>query len=106
MLQITYRHMTSSDTLRLVAEEKFEKIQAHLRGTARCHLVVDSRAGHARRGDQFIAHAELTVHELDLHIEANATHDHAATAVRKVFDHVERQLASRTGRTYSVLRAV
>lgn len=106
MLQITFRHMTSSETLRTVAEERFEKIQGHLRVTARCHLVVDNCAAHACKGDHFVAHAELTVHELDLRIEANATHEQAATAVRRVFEHMERQLASRNGRNAALLRAV
>lgn len=104
MLQITYRHMTVSETLRAVAEEKYAKIQSHFQEPARCHLVVECCAGHARRNDQFHAHAALTVNQLDLHLDATAAHEDAATAVRKVFEHMERQIASRNGRSTAARR--
>lgn len=101
MLQITYRHMTSSESLRIVAEEKFERVQAHFQEPVRCHLVVDCCTGHARKGDKFEAHVTLALVTGDLHVEATGSHEQAATAVRRAFEHVERQLASRNGRQHA-----
>lgn len=98
MLQITYRHMASTDSLREVAEEKFARISTHFAGPVRCHLVIDCRTGHARKGEQFTVHADLTIGREDTRIDANVSHAQAACAVREVFVRLERQLASRKER--------
>lgn len=98
MLQITYRHMTSTDSLRSVAEEKFARLSAHFAGPVRCHLVVDCRTGHAKKGEQFKVHADLTIGREDTRIDATVSHDQAACAVREVFARLDRQLASRKER--------
>jgi len=98
MLQITFRHMTSSESLCAVAQEKFEKLGRHFNESVHCHLVIDCCPGHVYKGDQFTAHVELTLGAADLRVDASAKHEQAATAVRRAFDHVERQLMSRYGR--------
>jgi len=104
MLQITYRHMTSSDSVHDLASEKFAKISEYFDESTRCHLVVDCCSGHARKEEQFVAHVELVVGAADLRIDATAAHELAATAVRKAFEHIERQVASRHGRGLLHLR--
>jgi len=98
MLQITYRHMTSTDSLREVAEEKFARLTSHFAGPVRCHLVIDCRTGHARKGEQFTAHADLTIGREDTRIDATVSHAQAACAVREVFARLERQLTARQER--------
>lgn len=97
MLQITFRHMPSTDTVRAVAEEKLEKLQEH-HPTMRCHLVIDCKPGRARKGEEFTAHAALTVGSGHLHLDAQANAEHATCAVREVFDHLERQLKEHDAR--------
>jgi len=98
MLQITFRHMTSSDALRTLAQEKFERLSTHYVGPVRCHLVIDCRTGHARKGAQFTVHADLTIGREDTRIDATAAHTQAPSAVREVFALLDRQLASRQQR--------
>ena len=92
MLQITFRHMDTSASLRAVAEEKFARIATHLSAPPRCRLVIDTAANHSRKGAGFSAHVELSVGREELHLDAQATREQAACAVREAFDCVERQL--------------
>ena len=98
MLQITFRHMDSTDSLRDVAEEKFDRLRAHYEGPVRCHVVIDGPTGASRKGAEFTVHADLTLGREDTRIDAATHHAQAACAVREVFARIERQLASRRER--------
>lgn len=95
MLQITFRHTESSESLRALAEEKLEKLSPHFTTAPRCQLVIDTAPGHSRKGGAFSAHVELSLGEEHLHIGGQAEREHAACAVREAFAHVERQLHAR-----------
>ena len=95
MLQITFRHMDACDSLRHVAEEKLERVRAHHEGAAHGHLVVDQEHhASSRKHVAFTVHLELTVGRAHTRVEARASHEIAACAVREVFESAEKQLAS------------
>lgn len=99
MLQITFRHMDSADSLRTLAEEKFAKLRAHHASPVRCHLVIDRPStAHSSNYRQFMAHADLSLGREDMRFDAQAAHEEAACAVREVFARIERQVAAHEAR--------
>lgn len=95
MLQITFRHMHSSDVLRELAEELLERMHARAHGAERCHLVLDLLTQDAERAPHlFTAHVDVSFGFPDSLLHASSEHEDAATAVREVFATIERQLTS------------
>ena len=96
-LQITFRHMESSDALRELANEKLRKLQSHHPDAINCHVVVDAAGSH-RKGNECITHVELTVGGQHTRIAAEATHEDAYTGMRHAFENLKRQIESHSAK--------
>ena len=97
MLQITFRHMLSAESVRTIVEQKLDKLRAYVHGPAHCHVVVEHRPCCTRRYEQYRARAELKTGGQP-RLDVSATHEHAGAAVRAAFELLERRLAGRTER--------
>ena len=91
-LDITFRNMKTSDTLRARAEKKFQKVATHLREPIEGHLVLTrSKNGHS---------AELTVSGAgEAAISVRDEHDDAYTSLDRVFNVMERRTRRSRERT-------
>lgn len=99
-LQVTFRHMESSEPLRQLAEEKLAKLRSHFPDAMDCHVVIDSPAqGHHRKGNEFVTHVEVTVGRQHTRISAEASHEDAYAGMRQAFENLTRQIESKTKRT-------
>lgn len=99
MLHLTFRHLESSPAVRTLAEELLARLQKNHGDAARCHLVLEDKAGsHAHHPERFSAHLELSVARHDMAFSAQDANQDANTAIREVFAKVERQLSRRADR--------
>ena len=83
-LEITFRNMKTSDTLRERADKKFQKVAKHLREPIEGHLVLTrGKNGHT---------VELTVSGAgDAPFSAHDEHEDAYTSIDRVFTVMERR---------------
>jgi len=83
-LDITFRNMKTSDTLRERADKKFQKVAKHLREPIEGHLVLTrGKNGHT---------VELTVSGAgDAPFSAHDEHEDAYTSIDRVFTVMERR---------------
>lgn len=95
MLQLTFRHMDSSESLRATAEEQLQRLQHHHEGAIRCRVVLDCEGTtESRAPSEFTAHVDLSID--DEHAQAHATrsHEDAVCAMRDAFASAARQLVA------------
>jgi len=93
MLQITFRHMDSSESLRAGAEERLARLQQHHEGAIRCRVVIDcAGTSESRAPDQFTVHVDLSIGAEHAQAHATSSHEDAGSALREAFSHAERQL--------------
>ena len=98
-LQVTFRHMQSSEPLEQLAVEKLAKLKTHYPDALDCHVVVDCPGyPHHRKGQDAVVHEELTVGRTHSRMVAEARHEDAYAAMRQAFDNLERQITSRVDR--------
>ena len=98
-LQVTFRHMQSSEPLEQLAVEKLAKLKTHYPDALDCHVVVDCPGyPHHRKGQDAVVHVELTVGRTHSRMVAEARHEDAYAAMRQAFDNLERQITSRVDR--------
>lgn len=89
MLQMTFRHVPTSDALQTHAEEQLSKLRQRFPSATACHVVVEgSKQPHDGR---FHVHLELSVSNHHPRISARAAHEDAFCATREVFDKALRQ---------------
>jgi len=83
-LEITFRNMKTSDTLRERADKKFQKVAKHLRAPIEGHLVLTrGKNGHT---------VELTVSGAgEAPFSARDEHEDAYTSIDRVFTVMERR---------------
>jgi ribosome-associated translation inhibitor RaiA len=106
MLNITFRNLESSLTIRSLAEELLAKLVRSHDEPAHAHLVLaDERGAHAHCEDRFAAHLELSFAHGAMSFQSQSSSTDAAVAVREVFEHVERQIARQAGRRESHKRS-
>jgi ribosome-associated translation inhibitor RaiA len=105
MLDITFRHLEGSESVRSLAEELLARLAKNHTAAMRCHLVIEqtSRA-HVHSDAHFAAHLELSFGQAAMKFQAQSTHEDALTAVREVFAKVDTQVARHVGRRASTLR--
>jgi len=107
MLQVTFRHMDSSEALREIAQEQVERLHVRAHGAERCHLVLDLVSNDPeRRRHLFSAHVDISFGFPDSLLHASSVEEDAASAVREAFASIERQLTSLQQRHTSVSRAL
>ena len=98
-LQVTFRHMPTSEPLQQLATEKLAKLKHHYPDALDCHVVVDCPGyPHHRKGQEAHVHVDLTVGRTHMRIMAEARHEDAYAAMRQAFDNIERQVASKVDR--------
>jgi ribosomal subunit interface protein len=101
-LQITFRHMSASDSLRELAEEKLAKLQVRYPDILDCHVVVEvSPASRHRKGALCTTHVEVTLGRQHVRIAAVSSHAEAAAGMRDAFENIRRQIESRVERRAS-----
>lgn len=95
-LQITFRHMPASDSLRELASEKLAKLKAHYPDVLDCHVVIDRPLmAHHRKGHPCVTHVEATLGRQHVRLTAEASHDDAYAGLRQAFDNLRRQIETR-----------
>ena len=105
MLQVTFRHMSASTTLRALASELLEKLQTRAHGAERCHLVIDQIiSAHDHKPAQFSAHVDISFGFPDSLFHASSVQTDAVEAVREAFANIERQLTDHQKRHQSEVR--
>jgi ribosome-associated translation inhibitor RaiA len=105
MLQVTFRHMSASSALRVVATELLQKLQTRAHGAERCHLVIDQvTAQHDHKPALISAHLDVSFGFPDSLFHATSVHADAAEAVREAFASIERQLTDRQKRQLTEAR--
>ena len=93
MLQVTFRHMSASTSIRELATELLEKLQTRAHGAERCHLVIDRvSAQHDHKPALISAHLDVSFGFADSLFHASSEQPDAAEAVRDAFASIERQL--------------
>lgn len=98
-LQVTFRHLASSESLTELAEKRLDRLRAIFPDATDCHVVVEQpNAEHHRKGVPFRAHVEITVGRSHARVTAEAHHESAYAAMRRAFDNVRRQIDHRIGR--------
>jgi putative sigma-54 modulation protein len=98
-LQVTFRHMPTSEPLQALAAEKLAKLKQHYPDALDCHVVIDCpNYPHHRKGQEMVVHVELTVARTHSRIVGEARHEDAYAAVRQAFDNIDRQVSSRADR--------
>lgn len=106
MLQVTFRHMSASAALQVVAAELLEKLQNRAHGVERCHLVVDQvTAQHDHKPALISAHLDVSFGFPDSLFHATSVQADAGEAVRDAFASIERQLTDRLNRKWTEERA-
>lgn len=103
MLQITFRSMATSESLCALAKERLDAIRAQCTGAVHCRAVIVHReAEPMHKPEQFSAHVELVFDREGAPIGAQAVHAEPNAALREAFTHVERMLARRLSRPFSL----
>lgn len=99
-LQVTFRHMPTSDALQQLADEKLAKLKQHYPDALDCHVVVDCPGyPHHRKGQQAVVHVELTIGRTHTRVGAEARHEDAYAAMRQAFENLDRQITTRIERS-------
>jgi ribosomal subunit interface protein len=95
-LQVTFRHMETSDALLADIEEKAEKLDRFSDQIMACRVVVEAPHQHHRKGKLFHVSIDLTVPGGEIVASRSADEHHAHedvyVAVRDAFNAVKRQL--------------
>jgi ribosome-associated translation inhibitor RaiA/cold shock CspA family protein len=95
-LQITFRHMDSSDALAARIRERAEELERFFDRITSCRVVVECRHPRHRQGNLFRVRVDLNVpgHEIavDRDPAAHHAHEDAHVAVRDAFDATRRLL--------------
>lgn len=100
--QITFRHMSASDSLRELIQEKLEKLMTRFPDACDCHVVVDcAPPTKHRQGDLYLARVELTIGRAHLRIAAEASNEDAYVGMREAFQNLARQIEHRVQRRAS-----
>lgn len=101
-LQITFRHMSTSDSLRELAEEKLRKLEVRYPDILGCHVVVEvNPASRNRKGSLCTTHVEVTLGRQHVRISAMSSHADAAAGMREAFENIRRQIETRVERRAS-----
>lgn len=90
MLQMTFRHVPTSDALHALAEEQLTKLRTRYPDASACHVVVEA-ANQTHAVKHFEVHLELSVSRSHPRISARASHEDAFCATREVFEKALRQ---------------
>lgn len=97
--QITFRHMSASDSLRKLVDEKIDKVVGRFPDAGDFHIVVDCAApAKKRKGSTCLVRIEVTVAREAGRIASEVTHQDAYTGVREAFQHLTRQIEHRVDR--------
>lgn len=95
-LQVTFRHMETSDALLADIEEKADKLDRFSDQIMACRVVVEAPHQHHRKGKVYHISIDLTVPGGEIvasrTAEENAAHEDVYVAVRDAFNAIQRQL--------------
>ena len=95
-LQITFRHQDPSAALEARIRELVDRLEHFSSQIVRCHVVVEPRAGHQRKGGLYGFRVEITLPEDDIVIGDGHPQDHAHedayVALRDAFRAARRKL--------------
>ncbi|MGC2199561.1 MAG: HPF/RaiA family ribosome-associated protein [Stellaceae bacterium] len=95
-LQITFRHMETSDALAARIRQRAEELEHFFDGIISCRVVVECRHPRQQQGNLFRVHVDLKVPGREIVVgrdpEAHHAHADAHVAVRDAFDAARRLL--------------
>ena len=97
-LRITFRNMDSSEFVEARIRKAFAKLEAIDERLTGCHVLVESRHRHHRKGNVFHVAIDLTRPGEEIAVTRDPELDHAEedvyVAIRDAFDAARRQLLS------------
>lgn len=95
-LELTFRNMQPSPTIRNLVEEKVTKLERLYDGVTSCHVYVEAPHKQHQKGNRYEIHIEARVPGTELSVSndpGNVTeHEDIRVAIRDAFDALERQL--------------
>ncbi|NOQ78311.1 MAG: 30S ribosomal protein S30 [Gammaproteobacteria bacterium] len=95
-LQITFRHMDSSDAVEAKIRERAEKLERFAENITSCRVIVESPHKHHHRGQLYSVKIEITLPSEEIivshHPEQNHSHEDIYVALRDAFNAARRQL--------------
>jgi ribosomal subunit interface protein len=101
-LQITYRHMESSEALTISVHEHLRKLDLFHDRILSCRVVIEAPHKHHHKGRLYHVSIEMKLPDGKLVAsrapERNHAHEDAYVAIRDAFDAMRRQLESHTKR--------
>jgi ribosome-associated translation inhibitor RaiA len=103
-LQLTFRGMNPSDSVRVLAEREFHKLERHVGRASSCHIVLDRPAASHLKGAQFSVRVQLHGGS-GVHVAAEARHHDARAAMREAFERVGAQVSSQSEARSSTRRS-
>lgn len=101
-VRITYRHMTSSESLDDFVTARVAKLERVYDGIVSCHVTLDKPHRHHRHGGHYRVGIVVLVPHASIVISRNATADARMedlySAIDRAFEEVDRRLDEYTGR--------
>ncbi len=96
-LQITYRGLTSSESIEAKVRRRVEKLEQLCSNITSCRVVIESPHHHHHKGNTYRVAIDLIVPDGELAVN-HGSHDHSHedvyVAIRDAFDALGRQLQS------------
>ena len=86
-ISITFRHMDTTDAVKIYANEKVAKLQRFLRGPMKAQVTLSCQQDRLHR-------VEVDVHAGHDHFHAHETSEDMYASIDKVSDKIERQIVS------------
>jgi ribosomal subunit interface protein len=101
-LQITFRHMGTSQAVEDNIREQVAYLEQHFDRITGCRVVIDAPPAHRNKGGPFSVHVDLTVPGREIVVNSvrddHTQHTDVYVAIRDAFDAVQRQLDGHTRR--------
>ena len=95
-MTLTYRHIDQSDALNARARELTRRLQRFGERITQCHLTVEGRVGHQRKGGPYSVKIHLSVPGAEIHADSlhgdGTRHSDVYSALRGAFNNAKRQL--------------
>ena len=95
-LQITFRHMDTSEALEAKIHEKAQKLEQFAEHITSCRVIIDQEHKHKNQGNLFSVKIDITVPGkeivVDRHSDKHHAHEDVYVALRDAFDASKRQL--------------